>query len=111
MYLIDPIWPSNGLNENCTSHPVARGDKIGLLNASSGLPVTVITVKPPFITKSPESQIACPILLVVSLLKIMVEFFKYVLVSLSVVIPDGPCGPTGPIIPCVPLGPIGPCIP
>ncbi len=44
-----------------TSNPVARGDKIGLLNTSIGNLAIIAVEKPPFITKMLESQNACPI--------------------------------------------------
>jgi len=55
-----------------TSYPAPRADKIGLLNISNRFasPPTLLIVKPSFITKSPDIQLALPILEEVALLPI-----------------------------------------
>jgi hypothetical protein len=55
-----------------TSHPVPRADKMGLLNISNRFasPPTLLTVKPSFITKFPDIQLALPTLEEVTLLPI-----------------------------------------
>ncbi|HEY6587821.1 MAG TPA: hypothetical protein VIY98_05975, partial [Nitrososphaeraceae archaeon] len=58
----------NGVT-NRTSNPVARGDKIGLLNTLIGNLTILAVEKPPFITTMLESQNACTILLEVALLE------------------------------------------
>ena len=55
---------------NCTSHPLPRGEKIGLSkNLIGGPPLKTGTVHPPLIAKSLGSQNALPLLKVVALLK------------------------------------------
>ena len=66
---------------NCTSHPLPRGEKIGLSNTSNGSPpLKPGTVHPPLIAKSPESQNALPLLKVVALLEAWVPLTRYALV-------------------------------
>ena len=95
-----------------TSQPLpTTGDKIGLSKNWNGwVELNSTILFPPFTTKSPGSQIACPILKVVELL-VWFELTRYVFVSLSSVIPGGPSIPGGPWAPFEPLIPGGPCGP
>jgi hypothetical protein len=61
---------------NSTSNPLARGDKIGLLNTLIGNLTILAVEKPPFITKMVYSKNACPILLGVALLETSSKFLN-----------------------------------
>jgi len=53
LYIIVAPLPIGVINS--TSNPVARGDKIGLLNTPIGNLAILAVEKPPFITKTLES--------------------------------------------------------
>jgi hypothetical protein len=84
LYIIVAPLPIGVINS--TSNPLARGDKIGLLNTLIEN-LTILTVeKPPFIKKMLESKNACHILLKVALLETSSEFSKLSRGSLRIVI-------------------------